>query len=95
MNPAAPQNAKLSQTNNDQQIVDNTYLPADQSLAGVEGTQDPTQTQDTPDTTQTTRQQKEQDVQDELEQPQQVQVEPLVYKSDLQDNGAQIVDADQ
>ncbi len=99
MNPAAPQNAKLSQTDNSQQIVDNTYLPADQSLDGVEGNLDPTQTNQNNQnnqnnqTNQTTRIRKEQQTQQELQEPQQqIQVEQKVYKQDLQDNGEQIVD---
>lgn len=92
MNAAAPQNAKLSQTDNSQQIVDNTYLPADQNLDGVEGNQDPTQTTET-NTANITQEriQKERNTQQELEPQQQVQVESKVYKSDLQDNGKQIV----
>ena len=92
MNAAAPQNAKLSQTDNSQQIVDNTYLPADQNLDGVEGNKDPTQTTETTTANITQeRIQKERDVQQELEPQEQIQVESKVYKSDLQDNGEQIV----
>lgn len=92
MNAAAPQNAKLSQTDNSQQIVDNTYLPADQNLDGVEGNKDPTQTTETTTANITQeRIQKERNTQQELEPQEQIQVESKVYKSDLQDNGEQIV----
>jgi len=92
MNAAAPQNAKLSQTDNSQQIVDNTYLPADQNLDGVEGNKDPTQTTETTTANITQeRIQKERNAQQELEPQEQIQVESKVYKSDLQDNGEQIV----
>ena len=92
MNAASPQNAKLSQTDNSQQIVDNTYLPADQNLDGVEGNKDPTQTTETTTANITQeRIQKERNTQQELEPQEQIQVESKVYKSDLQDNGEQIV----